>query len=154
MFCTLVKEMEAIKHLLRLKTFSVNDAISLLESMDYLREKNLLPPLWVALEEKITHQFMESEINKVGWAWQLDDTDLPLFSAWKFNAYHPKNGSFCNMEISMSQQLNLARLELVRIMKVESSDCNPRKEEMVKELEQVFLQIRSQIIKEAEALSF
>lgn len=144
--------MEAIKHLQRLKTFPTN-CLDLLESMHYLREQTLLPPLWISLEAQITQRFLESLTNKEGWAWKLENDDLPIFSAWRYNTSKPLRQESPYKD-SMKRQLDDAQKVLNTILNLEICLEKAEREAMSSELEQVFLQVREKLIREAEALTF
>lgn len=73
--------MEAMNHLQRLKFFKEGNPYLLLESLDYLRKRNYLPPLWLAFENNFIREWESTDLFKE-WVWKSDDETLTLFDIW------------------------------------------------------------------------
>lgn len=68
-----------MNHLQRLRYFKVGTPYLMLESLDYLRKKNHLPPSWLELENKFTKEWESTDLFKE-WVWKNDDETL--FETW------------------------------------------------------------------------
>ena len=130
--------MEGLQHVQTLRFFREDEPFRVIEAMSYLKEKNLLPPLWLELERWVCEKWYESEANK-GWAWQTGAEMTDLFDDWKFNK-NSLRGMINKCE--MEDELKSARKEMCHIL----SSYPPASKEMLEALSQVFDQIKNEIV--------
>lgn len=113
----------------------------LLESLSHLRERQLLSPEWLALEENIETAFRASEANN-GWIWRLDGNSR-LFDNWKFNLHKPTDS-----RADAENTMKLVEDELVKIVDSQA----PQSEEMIKSMDYTIVLIKDRVRQKINAL--
>jgi hypothetical protein len=132
--------MESINHACKLKCFSPLQPTPymLLQSLDHLRRRGHLGPLWSALERRVGSEFRATEANK-GWAWQIDgDAPSALFDAWNFNLESPPT---LEAKMSMMPQLDIAEVALEKIV----AALDPPSEAMITEMDAAIVAIKTKM---------
>lgn len=137
--------MQSINYAWKLKCFVPQNQspYALLESLDYLRQRGHLGPLWFALEQGIEDAFRASEANK-GWAWHIDGT-MSLFDMWNFNRKSPDTLYAKNR---MLPQLEMAKAALDKIVRA----LDPPTDAMIDEMSLTIIAIEKKFEAQLRAL--